>query len=292
MPEDIEIFLEAEKKAAQSSGDFQGEVEYRIRTKDGNIKWMQEFHQKISGNSGSSERYTGVIYDITEKKEAEEALRNFEIARKKELHHRIKNNLQVISSLLDLQAEKFKGKKNIEESQILEAFKESMDRVISISLIHEELYKGKNIDELNFSQYIKDLVNNLLLTYRLETDVSLDFDMEENISLEMDTAIPLGIIINELVTNSFKYAFSGRDKGEIRIKLHGDECKSSNFTLSVSDNGVGIPEDLKIEDLDSLGLQLVTSLVDQLDGELELNRDNGTDFIIRFTVAEKDNRAS
>ena len=111
----------------------------------------------------------------------------------------------------------------------------------------------------------------------------------------MDTAVPLGMIVNELVSNSLKHAFPGRDKGEIRIKLRREEsrelesedCKSTSFALTVSDNGVGIPENLDIEDLDSLGMQLVTSLVDQLDGELELKRDNGTEFIIRFTVTEE-----
>ena len=125
-------------------------------------------------------------------------------------------------------------------------------------------------------------------------------DLEENIFFDMDTAVPLGIIVNELVSNSLKHAFTGRDKGEIRIKLHREEngecknegCKSTSFTLTVSDNGVGIPENLDIEDLDSLGLQLVTSLVDQLDGELELKRNNGTEFTIRFTVTEKNNQAS
>jgi two-component sensor histidine kinase len=116
----------------------------------------------------------------------------------------------------------------------------------------------------------------------------------------MDTAIPLGIAINEIVSNSFKYAFSGRDKGEIRIKLYkerngeskSEELASTAYVLSVSDNGVGISEDLNIEDLNSLGLQLVTSLVDQLDGELELKRNNGTEFTIKFNVTEKDNQAS
>ncbi|HEY3362700.1 MAG TPA: sensor histidine kinase [Methanosarcina sp.] len=116
----------------------------------------------------------------------------------------------------------------------------------------------------------------------------------------MDTAIPLGIAINEIVSNSFKYAFSGRDKGEIRIKLHKEENRESKsekfastaYVLSVSDNGIGMPEDLSIEDLDSLGLQLVTSLVDQLDGELQLKKDNGAEFTIKFNVTEKDNQAS
>jgi PAS domain S-box-containing protein len=242
----------------------------------------------------------GTFMDITERKQAEETLRNYEIARKKEIHHRIKNNLQVISSLLDLQADLFKGRKTITDVEVLKAFQESMDRVLSIALIHEELYKGNNIDVLDFSQYIKELAENLQLTYRLETNVNLNFDLEENFLFDMETAIPLGIIINELVSNSFKYAFPDREKGEIQIKLHREgngeyrieDSKSTSFTLSISDNGIGIPEDLDIEDMDSLGLQLVTSLVDQLDGELELKRDNGTEFTIRFTVKEKDKQAS
>ncbi|WP_292387686.1 PAS domain S-box protein [Methanosarcina sp. UBA5] len=254
----------------------------------------------VFDTNGKLSAVSFISRNITERKKAEEALRNFEIARKKELHHRIKNNLQVISSLLDLQADLFKGRKNITDLEVLKAFKESIDRVLSIALIHEELYKGKNIDLLNFSQYIKELANNLLLTYSLKTDVSLNFDLEENIFLDMDTAIPLGIAINEIVSNSFKYAFSGRDKGEIRIRLHREgngEIKSEKFAstayvLSVSDNGIGIPEDLNIEDLDSLGLQLVTSLVDQLDGELELKGNNGTEFTMKFTVAEKSSQAS
>jgi hypothetical protein len=266
----------------------------RLR-KDGKIINISITLSPVFDTNGKLSAISFISRNITEHKKAEEALRNSEIARKKELHHRIKNNLQVVSSLLDLQADLFKGRKPITDSEVLKAFKESIDRVLFIALIHEELYKGKNIDLLNFSQYIKELANNLLLTYNLKTDVSLNFDMEENIFLDMDTAIPLGLTINEIVSNSFKYAFSGRDKGEIKIKLHKEEngeCetegdKSNSYFLSVSDNGVGIPEYLNIEDLDSLGLQLVTSLVDQLDGELELKRKNGTEFTIRFIVREE-----
>jgi PAS domain S-box-containing protein len=276
-------------------------IEIKQIRKDGLPLWVHINSKSVFDNSGKFMGSLGMFTDITERKKTEEALINFEIARKKELHHRIKNNLQVISSLLDLQAELFKGRKNIRDSEVLEAFKESMDRVLSIALIHEELYKGKNVDLLNFSQYIKELAENLLLTYSLKTDIVLNFDLEENIFLDMDTAIPLGIAINELITNSFKYAFFGRDKGEIRIKLHREEegeckkesCKSiSSYVLFVSDNGVGIPEDFEIEDLDSLGLQLVTTLVDQLDGELQLKRNNGTEFIIRFISTEKSNQTS
>jgi len=236
-----------------------------------------------------------VAHDITERKKAEEALEKIEIVRKQEIHHRIKNNLQVISSLLDLQAEKFNGKECIRDSEVLEAFRNSQDRVISMALIHEELYKGGGFETLNFSSYIEELTESLLQSYSIgNIDISLNIDLVENAFFDMDNAIPLGIIVNELVSNSFKHAFPGRDKGEIQIKLQreeGEDC-SSTFVLSVSDNGVGIPENLDIEDLESLGLQLVTSLVDQLDGELELKRNNGTEFTISFTVPESNNLES
>lgn len=241
--------------------------------------------------------------DITKRKEAEEALANIETARKKEIHHRIKNNLQVISSLLDLQAEQFKNKEDIKDSEVLEAFRESQDRIISMALIHEELYRGEGFETLNFSPYIQELAENLLLTYRLgNTNITLSMNLEENVLFDMDTAVPLGIIVNELVSNSLKHAFPDRDDGEIQIKLNRGENeeyikdinkdrKSTNFTLTVSDDGIGIPENLEIEELDSLGFQLITSLVDQLDGDFELKRNNGTEFIMRFTVTEKDNLA-
>jgi PAS domain S-box-containing protein len=281
---------------------IRGEKVYQYETlrlrKDGKIISVSIVLSPVFDNYGKLTAISFIVRDITKRKEAEEALAKIEIARKQEIHHRIKNNLQVISSLLDLQADKFKGRKDIKDTEILEAFKESQDRVISMALIHEELYKGGELDTLDFSPYIKELTDNLFLTYKLgDADIDLNMDLAENIFLDMDTAVPLGIIVNELVTNSLKHAFSGRDKGEIRIKLNKEKnseymsegCKSETFVLSISDNGKGIPENLDIEDLDSLGFQLVTSLVDQLDGEFELKKNNGTEFKMRFTVTEKGN---
>jgi two-component sensor histidine kinase len=167
-----------------------------------------------------------------------------------------------------------------------------------MALIHEELYKGGGFEMLNFSPYIEELAENLFQTYRLgNTDIRLRLDLAENTFFDMDIAVPLGMIVNELVTNSFKHAFNNINQGEIQIGLHREEegecilCTnedcSTTFTLTVSDNGVGIPEALDVEDVETLGMQLVTSLVDQLDGELELSRENGTEFIIRFTVREE-----
>ena len=122
--------------------------------------------------------------------------------------------------MLDLQAEKFKHRENITNSEVLEAFRESQSRVISMALIHEELHKNGENDTLDFPSYIEELAENLFHTYRLGNErISLDMDIEEDIFFGMDTSVPLGIIINELVSNSLKHAFSDRDKGEIRIKI-------------------------------------------------------------------------
>jgi PAS domain S-box-containing protein len=267
-----------------------GQIEFHIKHRDGRTKWLNEIYQKVSGKSEKLEFYQGVIYDVSERKEAEKFLNNVETGRKKEIHHRIKNNLQVISSLLDLQADKFKGRKDIMDSEVIDAFRESQDRVISMALIHEELYKGGKIEDLNFSPYLEKLTQNLFQTYKLgNTNTILNMNLEENIFFDMDVAVPLGIIINELVSNSLKHAFIGRDTGEIQIKLHREErnnkdLKGSSFILTVSDDGIGIPEILELKNSDSLGIQLVTILVDQLKGELELTRNNGTEFTMRFTV--------
>ncbi|MPM62931.1 hypothetical protein SDC9_109809 [bioreactor metagenome] len=296
VPDDLDMYLGAEAKAVQSPGDYLGEVKYRIKTKDGVIRWVHEIHQKIRNEKGEP-LYTGVVYDITEKKQAEEYFKHLEIIRKKEIHHRIKNNLQVISSLLDLQAEKFNNREYVKDSEIIEAFKESQDRVTSIALIHEELHEEEGTtDTLNFSLYLQRLVESLFQTYRFgNTRICLDLDLEENIFFDMDTAVPLGMIVNELVSNSLKYAFSGRKTGEIQIKLLSLNAingldnergipESKRYTLIVSDNGIGIPQNIDFENPETLGLQLVNILVDQLDGEVELKRDEGTQFVIKFSV--------
>ena len=276
-------------------------IEHRIFLPDGEERIIYSESKVIFDEKNKPIRMIGIVQDITEHKKAEESLANMEIARKKEIHHRIKNNLQVISSLLDLQAEQFRDRKDIRDLEVLEAFRESQNRVISMALIHEELHEGGETDTLNFSSYLRSLVDNLFQTYKLENEnISLNMDMEENLFFDMDVAVPLGIIVNELVSNSLKHAFNDKEKGKIQIRFHREEnekciksitevCKKTNFILTISDDGVGIPENLDIQDLDSLGFQLVTSLVDQLDGEFKLKRTNGTEFTMKFTVIEKDN---
>ncbi|AKB83163.1 Sensory transduction histidine kinase [Methanosarcina barkeri 3] len=289
--DDLPLVFKEEEKVHKFPSTGYGNIEYRIRHRDGRIRWIHEIFQKIKETDQKSEFYQGTIYDVTEKKETEKTLQNIETARKKEIHHRIKNNLQVISSLLDLQAEKFQDKECIKDSEILEAFGESQNRVLSMSLIHEELYKGKGTDTLNFSEYIKNLAKNLLQTYSLRSEnVHLNMDLEENAFFDMDIAVPLGIIVNELFSNSLKYAFNEGEKGEIQIRLcrqeKNNETHKSLFNLTISDNGKGISENVEFENVESLGLQLVSLLVDQLDGEIKLNRDCGTEFVITFKVTE------
>jgi PAS domain S-box-containing protein len=302
LPEDQPYVTAVINEAIRTKSIF--ELEHRVRQADGSIGWTFSRAVPLLDKNGEIIEWFGAASDITERKQAEEALAKMDIARQKEIHHRIKNNLQVISSLLDLTAERFNNRECIQDSEVLKAFRESQDRVISMALIHEELYKGEGFETLNFSLYIEELAVNLLQTYMVgNLDINLKMDLEENAFFDMDTAVPLGIIVNELVSNSLKHAFPGRDKGEIRIELHKEEngectksinedCKITNFVLTVSDNGVGIPENFDMESIDTLGMQLVTSLVDQLDGELELKRDNGTEFAVRFTVTEKEYQTS
>ncbi len=292
--EDQPLFLEKRENVSSDPG-LSTELEYRIRKKEGEIRWVREIIRKLPGNPGNRGQFQGSVYDITERKMAEEALEKIDKIRTKEIHHRIKNNLQVISSLLSLQAEKFG------DEEVLEAFRESQNRVISMALIHEELYKGDKVDTLDFAAYLRKLAPDLLTSYTVGDDeISLKLDLEK-VYLGMDSAIPLGIIVNELVSNSLKHAFPTK-RGEISIKLKrtenctklaafagtGEECggcrKNKNtFTLVVSDNGRGIPEEIDFRDTDSLGLQLVNLLVEQIEGSIELNNGIGTEFRIDFT---------
>lgn len=276
---DKNMFLENRKEILNKN--FPAELEYRIESKNGKIKWVREILQKISDDSSTSGKIQGFIYNITKNKQIEKTLQKREETRIKEIHHRIKNNLQVISSLLYLQVEKFDEKECVEYSDVSKAFKECQNRVTSISLIHQELSKSKSMDNLDFAAYIKKLTTDLIDSYTVgKTGINLKLELEQ-VYLDMDTAIPLGIIINELISNSLKYAFPDKKPGEIFINLSKDE-KGSHYMLIIADNGIGIPEDIDVENTDSLGLNLVNILVNQIDGRLEVKRNSGTEFIIEF----------
>jgi len=204
------VKLNLEKRGQGISESY----ELKLLRKDGSPLWTLLNAKPLFDKEGKYMGAMSMLTDITKRKEAEEALANIETVRQKEIHHRIKNNLQVISSLLDLQAD------NFNDPKVIEAFRESQSRIISMALIHEELYKEEGTDTLNFSEYLKTLAENLFQTYRLSSkNIHLKMDLEENSLFNMDIAVPLGIIVNELVSNSLKHAFPGRNNGEIRIKL-------------------------------------------------------------------------
>jgi PAS domain S-box-containing protein len=218
-----------------------------------------------------------VLRDITERKRAEEqikaSLREKEVLLQ-EIHHRVKNNLQVISSLLYLQS------KNIQDRKTLEMFQESQSRVRSMALVHERLYQSQDLARVDFAEYVRGLANYLFRSYGVNTNVIRLKINSDDVFLGVDTAIPCGLIINELVSNSLKYAFPDGREGEIHIELRVDD--GGQFTLMISDNGVGFPKDLDFRDTGSLGLQLVNTLVGQLEGTIELDRSSGTALRIAF----------
>jgi len=211
------------------------------------------------------------VQDITERitadKQIQHSLKEKEILLR-EVHHRVKNNLQTISSLLDLQAE------SIKDSAALEAFRSSQSRIRSMALIHERLYKSENLSRIKAQEYIKNLIDYLEATYDSQAgNIKLKTNVQ-NILLNLDTAIPCGLIINELVSNSMKYAFPGEQAGTIEVSLLVSSADS--ISLSVKDDGIGIPADITVENSPSLGLQLVYLLAKQINGTLITERKNGT----------------
>lgn len=195
----------------------------------------------------------------------------------KEVHHRVKNNLQVINSILNLQSS------YVEDPKTLEIINESQNRIRSMSYIHESLYQTKDFGAINFADYITNLVQNLVHSYQLyQNKIDLKLNIEP-VKLALDQAIPCGLILNELVSNALKYAYPDAEKGQIVIDVYE---KNGRLSIGVQDFGIGLPPDFKIENSESLGLSLVHTLVDQLDGELELKRLGGTKFLITFEKQE------
>ena len=195
----------------------------------------------------------------------------------REIHHRVKNNLQVILSLLFLQ------ERYIKDESYREMFKDAQNRIRSMALIHEELYKSENLAKIDLDSYIRRLANSFFRAYETTGKIALKIDVKD-VSISITSAIHCGLIINELISNSLKYAFPGGREGEITITLRRIEDK---IELAVSDDGIGIPEDLDFRNTESLGLQLVTTLVEnQLQGEIKLNRAEGTEFQIKFNELE------
>lgn len=219
-----------------------------------------------------------VVRDITERKRDEDQIKA-SLAEKEvllqEIHHRVKNNLQVISSLLKLQS------RYIQDNRVIEMLKESRNRVRSMALVHEQLYQSKDLSNIDFAEYIENLAHNLFQAYEVN---AAGIKLETNIArcdLNVNTAVPCGLIINELVTNSLKYAFSEKNEGKIKIDFNLD--RNGVCVLVVSDTGVGFPKDLAYRNARTLGLRLVGALVRQIRGNITLVESAGTVFRIIFS---------
>ena len=247
--------------------------------------WISSTLTPIYDEDGTLKKLVVVDSDITAgknmQKQIETSLKEKDVLLK-EIHHRVKNNLQIIISLLNLQTG------YIKDEVTLKAVKDGQSRVRSMALVHEKFYQSDELSEIDFAEYIEKLCHYLYQSYGDKTD-RIDVQIKgDKIGLDMDTAMPCGLLVNEIVSNAYKYAFPDQEKGTILI-----EFKKSNgkMTLFIHDNGIGFPIEYDLEKSESLGMQLIQALTSQLDGELKVSRENGTTFEVSFpypkTIAEK-----
>jgi PAS domain S-box-containing protein len=221
------------------------------------------------------------IRDITDRKQAEErihaSLREKDILLR-EVHHRVKNNMQVISGLLDLQA------RSNGNPELIEMLNKSQSRIRSMALVHEKLYASKDLARIDMVGYVRALSQELFQAYKINPGkIDLIVQTDGDVYVDINKAIPCGLILNELISNALKHAFPGDGPGELRIIIH--ETKNKEIEIVVRDNGLGLPDDVDIHQPRSMGLHLVNGLVKkQLDGQIEIRRDNGTEFRIKFPL--------
>ena len=279
-PDDMEkvqkIFAEAFAEAFVESKPAR--VEYRTRHADGHYIWLETIGNFIYDDSG---QITGGVLssrDITNRKHAEEEIKRS--LREKEtllaeIHHRVKNNMQIISSLLSLQS------KDIEDERALSLIKNCEDRIRSMSLVHEKLYLSEDLSSIDFHDYMKDLSARLFQVHRVDSRVLSFSSQIKDVSFNIETAIPLGLIINELISNALKHAFPEGKKGSIAVELTQDK-KREEYILTVTDDGIGFPEVTDYRNTETFGLQLVDMLTEQFHGTMELDRTKGTSFRITF----------
>lgn len=268
----------------KETGFQKGLSEFRLRRKDGTHIYVETEAAAIV-REGSAYAIQGIARDITGRKKAEEererSLREKE-ALLREIHHRVKNNMQVISSMMSLQLDQ------TDDENIRALLEESRSRVRSMALIHEKLYLSGDLSRVNFGEYLDGLAKHLFQTYSdMAGHISLETRIED-IEFEIETAIPCGLITNELISNSLKHAFPGNRNGSILVAMAKNS--DGSYTLTVSDDGIGFPEGLKPSEAKSFGLQLVQILTEQLDGTLSIEGTEGTTVSLTFTKPQYSRR--
>ena len=238
----------------------------------------------VFDSSGELVNFSIISRDITQQKKAENkikrALKEKELLLR-EIHHRVKNNMQIVLSLLNLQS------KYVETDEAAEILQEAQNRVKAMATIHEKLYQSADLSTIDFAEYIHSLISGIFFSHKIKEGQVESIIEIEDIKLNIETAVPCGLIISELVSNSLKHAFPHGKTGIIRVALHS---KGNLFNLTVSDDGIGFPEDLDFEKANSLGLQLVNNLIRQIDGNIKLDRSEGTKFIITFKELDYNER--
>ena len=244
-------------------------------------RWLQLFLNPIDNAEGERE-ISAIAYDITDRKRIDRAIRSALKEKEillQEVHHRVKNNLQIINSILNLQ------KKFVKDENAITGLEEIQNRVSTMSIIHETLYQNTDVSSIGFPSYLTRIAGNIIQSYRSETQVELITELED-IQAPLDQAIPCGLILNEWVSNAMKYAFPGREKGTITVGLRcvmsDDHPEEEEIQIEVRDDGVGLPEGFDWGGRDSLGLYLVQALSEQLDGELSAESEEGTRFLVKF----------
>ena len=263
------------------SGRYFADVDETVLT------WLADYAAVALENA---HLYEKAQQEIAERTRAEAQIRA-SLAEKevllREIHHRVKNNLQIISSLLSLQS------RGLEDRATIEMFRESQNRVRSMALIHEKLYRSRDLAQIDFAEYIRELTSFLFRSYSASTrGVTLKVQVED-VQLGIDNAVPCGLILNELVSNALKHAFPSDTSGtdtptrdqpcEIRVEVKAVD--GNQLSICVGDNGIGFPDGLDFRQSTSLGLQLVNTLVNQLGGALELDHNGGTQFRITFPIS-------
>lgn len=250
--------------------------EWEITRSDGQKRTLTISTSSLSSSDGKN-HVLAIMHDITQRRQAEEkmkaSLKEKEVLLQ-EIHHRVKNNMQIISSLLNLQSNALIDKKTIE------LFRESRNRIRSMALIHEKLYQSQNLAQINFGEYIETLVTHLFHTYKIDLSVIKLKTELNDVHLDINTAIPCGLIMNELVSNSLKHAFPDGKKGDIKIFLK--KRTNGRVSLSIIDNGIGFAQKYNPKNPKTLGLQIVNDLVHQINGKLYFQDKRGAHFRIEF----------
>lgn len=273
--EEVQKFLADDREVMNSGGSKFISEEMVTNSNTGEVRWYQTIKVPLLSAEGSVQ-VLGVAADITARKFAEEitkkSLKEKELLLK-EIHHRVKNNLQIIISLLKLQS------RFVFDNRDLDIFNKSRSRVETMALIHEKLYKSSDIGEIDIGNYLTDLVNHLLKAYNINKEEISYAISADSIFMGIDTAIPCGLIINELINNIMKHAFPEGHKGKIEITISRED---EEIVLQVKDNGTGLPETFDSGNSDTLGMQLIDTLIKQLEGKVEIETNEGTSFKISF----------